>query len=255
MRKGISLAVLTVLVCVIFAGSAFAELRWEMGVKGGACWGKLKGDAVTFWIGGEDGQLAGAVGDSKLGFTGGGFVTVFFNDFFGLQTELMFTPKGGQGTATGNIIFYPEYDNPRPAFFDGTVYAYLDYIEFPVMAVFEFEATEGGKVRIRGLAGTTFAFNIHAERRLKGDATIKMQDTSTRTQQIDQREEIGAGVKNFEFGIIVGGAVYWDIGSVDLLIESRWERGLTTIDNTTLYRDIQTSNVSLMFGFSYPFGG
>ena len=61
--------------------------------------------------------------------------------------------------------------------------------------------------------------------------------------------------KTFEFGLIMGASVYRDIGKEDLVFESRWERGLTTIDNTTLYRNIETGNVCLMFGFSYPFGG
>ena len=90
---------------------------------------------------------------------------------------------------------------------------------------------------------------------MKGTATITLQDTSTRYQDIDQKEEIGNYVKNFEFGLMFGGAVCWDIGNVDLVIEGRWERGLTTLDNTTLYRDINTRNISLLFGFSYPFGG
>ncbi len=257
MRKGIVLLVITCIFSIVLSSDLSAsDLRWQAGVKGGANWAKMKGDPISLWLGDNvDGQLAGTVGDAKLGFTGGAFLTCFFNDFFGLQTELMYVPKGGQGIASGQIIFYPEYDNPRPAFFDGEVYLNFDYVEIPLLAVFEFEATDGGKVRIRGLAGTTFAFNVSAEARLKGTAEITMQDESTRYQEIDQKEEIGQYVKEFEFGLMFGGAVYWDIGKVDLLLESRWSRGLTTLDNTTLYRNINTSNVSLLFGFSYPFGG
>jgi hypothetical protein len=255
MRKGALLIVITIIVSVIFSNAAFAELRWQAGVKGGTNWGKLKGDPVSLWLGGENSQLAGSIGDSKLGFTGGAFLTMFFNDFIGIQGEVMYIQKGGKGTASGTIIFYPPNDNPRPGFFNGTVSATLDYVEFPVMAIFEFEATEGGKVRLRGMAGPTFAFNIHAQSRLEGRAEVEMQDTNKRYYDIDEREDIGERVKNFEFGLIFGGAVYWDIGKVDLLIESRWERGLTSLDNTTLYRDIYTSNVSLMFGVSVPIGG
>jgi hypothetical protein len=257
MRKGIVLLVITCIFSIVLSSDLSAsDLRWQAGVKGGANWAKLVGDPVSLWLGdSQDGQLAGSIGDYKLGFTGGGFLTVFFNEFFGLQTELMYVPKGGQGTATGQIIFQPDYDNPRPAFFNGEVYAYLDYVEVPLLAVFEFEASEGGKIRLRGYAGTTFAFNVNAEARLKGTAEITMQDESTRYQEIDEKQEIGNYVKDFEFGLMFGGAVYWDIGKVDLLIESRWSRGLTTLDNTTLYRNINTSNVSLLFGFSYPFGG
>ncbi len=255
MRMGNLVVLIALLVSIISSGSVSAELRWQAGLKGGANWGKLKGDPVSLWLGGDDSQLAGTVGDFKLGFTGGAFLTVFFNDFIGIQGEAMYVQKGGEGMASGTIIFYPEYDNPRPGFFNGTVYANLDYVEFPVMAVFEFEATEGGKVRLRGMAGPTFAFNVHAQARLKGRAEVEMQDTNKRYYDVDESEDIGERVKSFEFGVIFGGAVYWDIGKVDLLIESRWERGLTSLDNTTLYRDIYTSNVSLMFGVSVPIGG
>ncbi len=143
MRKGIVLLVIT---CIFSIGLSTAlsasDLRWHAGLKGGADWAKLIGEPVSLWLGdGQDSQLAGAVGDNKVGFTGGGFLTVFFNDFFGLQTELMYVPKGGQGTASGAIVFYPPGDNPRPAFFDGEVYAYLDYVEIPLLAVFEFDAS------------------------------------------------------------------------------------------------------------------
>ena len=255
MRKGNLVVLIALLASIIFSGSVSADLRWQAGLKGGANWGKLKGDPVSLWLGGEDSQLAGSIGDSKLGFNGGAFLTLFFNDFIGIQGEAMFIQKGGKGTASGEIIYYPPYDNPRPAFFNGEVSANLDYVEFPVMAVFEFDASEGGKIRLRGMAGMTFAFNIHAEARLKGPAEVEMQDTNKRFYEVDEREDFGELVKEFEFGLIFGGAVYWDIGKVDLLIESRWERGLTSLDNTTLYRDIHTSNVSLMFGVSVPIGG
>jgi len=243
------------LVLLSLSDHASAGLRWEAGAKGGLNWARLTGDQVGLWLGQGDSQLAGSVGDNKLGFNGGIFVTSFLNDFFGIQAEAMYVQKGGEGIASGTYIYRPPYDNPREVNFDGNLYAYVDYIEFPVLAVFDFEATDNDKVRLRGFAGPVFSFSLRAEARLKGTAYVEAQDTNLRTQSIDEREEIGERVKSFEFGMMFGGAVYWDIGKVDLLIESRWEKGLTTLDNTTLGRDIKTSNVSLLFGFSYPFGG
>jgi len=240
---------------LVLSAQASAELSWEVGVKGGVTWAKLTGDAVSLWLGGEDAQLAGTVGDNKLGFNGGIFAAAFFTEFFGVQVEAMYVQKGGEGVASGKAIYHPGYDNPRDVHFDGTIYAYADYIEFPVLAVFNFDATEGSKVRLRGFAGPVFSQNIRAEARLKGTAYVEAQDTNNRTQSIDERVDIGERVKNFEFGLMFGGAVYWDIGNVDLVIESRWQKGLTTLDNTTYYRDVKTSNVSILFGFSYPFGG
>jgi hypothetical protein len=252
----ISLLFAFTLPIILSGGSSAAQLEWQAGLKGGANWAKLTGDPVSLWLGDSpDQQLATTVGDFKGGFTGGGFVTVFLNEFFGVQAELIYMPKGGKGTASGQFVYYPENDNPRPAFFDGELSIDLECVEIPVMAVFEFDATDDAKIRIRGLAGTTFSFNVHADAVLTGTAEIEMQDTSTRTEEIDQSQEIGTYVKDFEFGLIFGGAVYWDIGKVDLLIESRWEGGLTSLDNTTLARDIRTNNVNILFGFSYPFGG
>lgn len=255
MRKGILLTVITALVCVIFTGNVFAELRWELGAKGGVNWGKLTGDQLSLWLGGEDSQLAGSVGDNKLGFNGGLFATAFFTPFFGVQVEAMYIQKGGQGAAEGEIIYQPDNDTPRPGEFTGTIYAYFDYIEFPVLAVFNFDATDDSKVRLRGFAGPVFAFNVRADARLEGTAYVQGQDTNYRTENVDQTQDAGDYVKQFEFGMMFGGAACWDIGAVDLIFEGRWEMGLTTVDNTTLYRDIKTSNVSILFGFAYPLGG
>jgi hypothetical protein len=255
MREQLIAAIVIVLVAMPISDAFPDDLRFEAGVKGGPYWAALRGDPVSVWLGGDDGQLAGTIANYQTAFSGGAFVTMFFNDIFGVQAELMYAPKGGEGTAAGQIVFYPENDNPRPAFFNGTVSADLDYVEIPVMAVLELEASESGKLRVRGLAGFTLGFNVHAQSRLEGTAEIRMQDTSKRRYSVDQTEDIGSRVKGQEFGLIFGGAVYYDIGKMDFLVESRWERGLTTIDNTTLYRDVRTSNVSLMFGLSYPFGG
>jgi hypothetical protein len=258
MSKGKIILAITFILSIAFSSADSAELRWEVGAKGGVNWGKLVGDPVSFWYDGgdeDDAQLAASIGDFKTGFTGGGFLTVFLSDWIGIQGEVMYIQKGGQGTATGEFIYRPEDDNPRPAYFNGEAYIDVDYVEFPLMAVFEFGASDDSNIRLRALAGTTFAFSVHADRRLKGTAEITLQDTSTRTEEIDEEEEIGPYVKSFEFGLIVGGAVYWDIGAVDLLLESRWENGLTTLDNTTLARDIRTNNINILLGFSYPFGG
>jgi hypothetical protein len=255
MQKCNALLSATLLAIIILSGSASAELRWEAGVKGGANWAQLTGDQISLWLSDDNSEFAGVIGDNELGFCGGIFLTAFFNDFFGLQTEALYIQKGGQGKASGYTVYEYENDNPRPAFFEGTMYAYFDYIEVPLMAVFEFDATDDAKVRLRGYAGTTFGFKANAEVRLEGTAEVELQDTSIRSESIDETRDVTDLVKSFEFGLIFGGAVYWDIGDVDLLIESRWERGLTTIDNTTQYQDIYTSNINLMFGVSVPFGG
>ena len=105
MRKGNLILSITLLVSLALSAQASAELKWEMGVKGGANWGKLTGDAVSLWLGGDDSQLAGSIGDSKLGFNGGIFAAAFFTEFFGVQVEAMYNQKGGQGIASGTYIF------------------------------------------------------------------------------------------------------------------------------------------------------
>lgn len=254
MRKRILLLSFTLLLSLVLSTQVSADLKWEMGAKGGANWGKLTGDAVSLWLGGEDAQLAGSIGDSKLGFTGGIFATAFFTEFFGIQVEALYTQKGGEGIASGLMIYQEPGQNPKEVNFDGTVYACFDYIEFPVLAVFNFDATDDSNVRLRGFLGPVFSHNINAEVRLKGTVYAEASDTSNQTQSIDEKREIGTYVKDFEFGMMFGGAAYWDIGNVDLVFEGRWEAGLTTLDNTTNETDVNTSNVSVLFGVVYPFG-
>ncbi len=255
MRKANLLVSITLLVIFALSAQASAELKWELGAKGGVNWGKLTGDQLSLWLTGEDAQLAGSIGDNKTGFVGGIFAAAFFTEFFGVQVEAMYVQKGGQGIASGEMLYQEPGQNPNTVNFDGTAYLYLDYIEFPVLAVFNFDATDGSKVRLRGFLGPVFGFNMNAEVRLAGTISGEASDTSVQTQSIDERAEAGAYVKSFEMSLMFGGAVYWDIGNVDLILESRWETGLTTLDNTTLERDIKTSNINLMIGFCYPFGG
>ncbi len=256
MRKGIVLLVITCIFSIVLSSNLTAmDLRWELGAKGGANWGKLTGDQVSLWLSGDNGQLAGSIGDSKLGFNGGIFVTAFMTEFFGIQVEAMYNQKGGEGIASGELVYQEAGQNPKLVQFDGTAYLYLDNIEFPVLAVFNFDATDGSSVRLRGFAGPVFGFNMNSEQRLKGDITEELEDTTTKTTSIDEKREIGNYVKSFEFSLMIGGAVYWDIGNVDLVLEGRWEGGLTTLDNTTNYSDVETGNVAILVGFSYPFGG
>ena len=254
MRKGNLLLSITLLLSLVLSTQVSADLKWEMGVKGGANWAKLTGDAVSLWLSGDDGELAGSIGDSKLGFTGGIFATAFFTEFFGIQVEALYTQKGGEGIASGTMLYQEPGQNPDYVTFDGTIYAYFDYIEFPVLAVFNFDATDDSNVRLRGFLGPVFSNNINAEVRLKGTVTTEISDTTYETQSIDEKQEIGTYVKDFEFGMMIGGAAYWDIGNVDLVFEGRWEVGLTTLDNTTNATDVNTSNVSVLFGVVYPFG-
>jgi hypothetical protein len=246
---------ITLLVSLTLSAQASAELKWELGAKGGANWAKLTGDQIGLWLTGDDGQLAGTIGDSKLGFNGGIFATAFITGFFGVQVEAMYIQKGGEGVSKGLLVYQQPGDIPRTVEFDGTIYAYFDYLEFPVLAVFNFDATDDSKVRLRGFFGPVFAYNVQSKAKLEGTLYAQPGDTSFRTQSIDEEREVDEYVKSFEFGLMFGGAAYWDIGSVDLIFEGRWEMGMTTLDNTTLARDVKTSNVSILLGVAYPFGG
>jgi hypothetical protein len=96
-------------------GTAYGT-TWEFGVKGGITNAKLTGDPVSAWLYEEDSEgaaeLSGAVDDYRLGFIGGAYARADFNGFFGIQAELLYKQKGGEGPVEGTAVVTPPNQVP-----------------------------------------------------------------------------------------------------------------------------------------------
>jgi hypothetical protein len=248
-----SVAVVSLFVIMLAASAAYG-VTWEAGLKLGANQSSLTGDPISLWATGDNSQLAGSVGEYSLGFIGGGYVKANFSDFWGIQAELQYTQMGGEGPVTGTAIFYPPNLTPEEVEFDGTLLLHLDYIEVPVLAVFSFRTSKESPLVLHGFFGPTFAFLTSAEVELKGDATVGTPGIDQQVKGIDQTEDAKPYVEDFHAGGIVGGSLSYSLDRIDILLDVRWGRGFTTIDNTTTARNSYNNVFSLQAGIGIPFG-
>jgi hypothetical protein len=241
------------IIVLLTAGAAYS-VTWEAGLKMGANSARLRGDPVSLWVTGDASELAGTVGDYKLGFIGGLYARADFNDYFGIQAEVVYTQAGGEGTVAGSAIITQPNQIPQLAEFEGILKLHLDYVQVPVLAAFSFAADDEKRVMLRALVGPTFAYCASAEVQLTGEASMEMPDTNERLASVDERRDAGDYVENVEIGAIIGFSISYALDNVDIVLDARWGRGFTTIDNTTNGRSTYNSGVSIQAGIAIPFG-
>jgi hypothetical protein len=200
---------LVAFVALLGVTTASAELSWEVGAKGGV--------SIAKFVGNDADSL---VKDSHVGFNGGLFVLANVTDRFGVQLEGLYTQKGGEGKVDfgGGPV-------------DVTVRA--DYIEFPLLAVFSYPASE--TVSLRGFVGPGFAFNTKAE----------VEGGGTTTDVKDQ-------TKSFDFLGILGVGAAFNVGTVNIIVDGRYEYGFISVDDSGSDLSIKNSNFSIMGGVSSP---
>ena len=241
------------LIVALACGAAYG-VTWETGLKLGMNSAKLTGDPVSAFVAGENGDLAGSVSDSRLGFIGGAYLKVNFNDYFGVQAEVQYVQQGGEGPVSGTAIMERPNQNPELAEFDGTLLLNLDYVEMPVLAVFSYKADEQGRLRLHAFIGPTFAYCASAEVQLKGEAKFDEPDTSHEIVAVDETRDADTIIEDIQIGGVLGFSLSYALGKVDLLLDARWGRGLTTIDNTTTGHDSYNSGIGIQAGVAIPFG-
>lgn len=249
-----TMAAITLLVFVALGSGVAYGITWEAGLKAGVTNARLLGDPVALWLGEGENELAGAIDDYKLGFVGGVYTRVDFNDLFGIQAELLYKQKGGKGPAKGIAVVTPPNTVPLESNFEGTLTLQIDYIEMPVLAVFTFKPGENGRLSLRGLIGPTFAYSASAEMRLEGEAYNATLPVGEQWITVDERKDAGPAVENFEVGALVGLSIAYAFERMEMLLDVRWGRGFTTIDNTVSGRSSYNSGLDVMAGFAIPFG-
>lgn len=151
--------------------------------------------------------------ERRTGFMVGGFALVDFGGPLALQPELTYTQKGAT--------------NP-----DTDVTTKLDYIEIPVLA--KFQVPVSGPVSPNIFAGPTLGFNV----------TSELEDDNGNTQDLNN-------VSGTEFGLAFGGGVDFGVSSGTLMIDFRYELGLTSIDDSNADLSINNQGFMVTAGFAF----
>ncbi|MBI4720357.1 MAG: PorT family protein [Chitinivibrionia bacterium] len=184
MRKGLlSILTLATIFVLIASTSAFAQLTWEVGAKGGLSIADIMGDDVD----------STGTTDMRLGFAGGAFVTANINKDFAVRLEALYVQKGAKGD-----------------FEDETITMKLDYIEVPILAVIKLPAAE--KLEVQGFAGVSLAFKMSAKVSDGGE-----EDIDEYIKGMDYGLTVGAGLA-YDLGtakILFDGRWTYGLSSID----------------------------------------
>jgi hypothetical protein len=169
---------------------------------------------------------------------------------FSLAVDLNYTSQGGLRTGMQPITMELPPGLPIPP---GTIlYAdfrnetILDYIEIPVLG----RLTFGDKIRFFIDAGPYVGFLVRARAVTKGTSAFYLDEAGTMPIIIppatDPAEfDLGAdtdvkdSLKTTNIGLAGGGGLIYPLGSGELILEARFQLGLTTIQ-----KDIETSGKS-----------
>lgn len=200
-----------VLLVILFAFTATPVMGQMTGMGGMDI--KLGGRAgLTFMtVGGDD---ADDDLDRRTGFMLGGFALVDLEGPLTLQPELTYIQKGATDP-------------------DSDLTTKLDYIEVPVLVKFQLPVT--GPVSPNLFGGPTLGFNV----------TSEVENDDGDTQNIDDTN--GA-----EFGLALGGGIDFGlVGTGTLMVDVRYELGLTSIDDSDA--DLSAHNQGFMITAGFVF--
>lgn len=145
---------------------------------------------------GNDVEGAGELLDWKAGLCAGAFMSYRVNEWFALQPELLYSMKGMK---LGLL------------FLDAITFS-LDYIEVPVLAVFNIPA--GGTLKPFAYAGPVFGFNVRSE-------------VSASLFEEEETVDVADYTNGFEFSLALGAGINFDIAGRALIFDFRYVPGLT----------------------------
>ena len=189
----------------------------------------FKGGLAIADLGGDDVE-ADDIG-TRTGFAGGLFAQVDLSENFGIRLEGLYHMKGASEDSADVEFTYK-----------------FDYIEFPVLLVGQIPASES--VTVSAFAGPVLALNTKADLELSaGGATVTA--------------DIKDYIASFEFALAFGLGAAFDVGSVVISLDGRYQLGMTTIDDglgeaifgTPVELDAKNQGWVFMAGVGFPVGG
>ena len=171
-------------------------------------------------------NIASVLGDgtghaqSKIGFVGGGFVTLGLGDLFAIQPEILYTQKG-----------YRWESDFLGATYEATGMLY--YIEIPMLSKIMIPVT--GNVKPNLFIGPYFGVNLIAKKKIESSEPPYEYDI--------------ANSKDSEFGMVFGAGLDYILTKRKIGFEGRYTLGLTT--SSEIWDDARNSVISFMLGYSF----
>ena len=163
---------------------------------------------------------------------GPNFATYKGDDVDGVQTKV-----GGMGGAfferrlSGNFTWRAEALIVSKGFEEesaGVVTSStLGYLEFPILFVVNFPVSESALFNV--FAGPTFNFNFMEE----------------------LYDQFGVNVEAFEFGGVLGAGAEFDVGSIAIVVDARYEIGMTSAFEDV---DAKSRVFGVLAGVKFPLG-
>ncbi len=194
---------------VVMASSARAA-HWHLGAIGGINWADITEVDET---------------SMKPGFSGGAFVGADFTPSVTARVEILYTQKGTDRN-----------ENPEFSGQDTTVK--LDYVEFPILLVFDLNNSESSEFSL--IAGPSFGYNVVAEEELEDGSIADYSDD----------------VNTFEASVVVGAEFEKIQESMSFFVDTRITLGLTGIlDNAaSAYDGVKNIGFGVLVGLKFPVG-
>ena len=138
---------------------------------------------------------------TRTGLVIGGFMTWYFSPMFGLQPEALYSMKGTSGATQGVSYTFS-----------------VNYIEIPVLLKFNIPLAPSSPVSANLYAGPDFAFNVASSVETSSNGQTTTTDESNMT-------------KGFDFNIMFGGGIGFNVGPTVLGVELRYSLGTGTVAN------------------------
>lgn len=215
MKKLVTIVAVLALMTTFVATNASAEMKLEVGAKGGINLAKM-------W--GSDADSLGTDTSFRTGFLGGAFLGAQFNETWGGRLEVLYAQRGEKVT----------FDLGSLGSEDVTYK--LDYVEIALYGTASFPAGEKGSVYV--MAGPYVGFNSKAEVSDGGTEDIKDYIKST-----DFGIGGGAG-----FGFMA-------TDMLKIFVEGQYNIGLMSVDDTDADLTIKNQGIGITAGVAVPLSG
>jgi len=175
--------------------------------------------------------------DSKTGFVAGGVLNYDFSAVFALQTEVLYTQKGLQESASGI-----------------TAKLNLNYIEVPVLGKILIGAKPDSKAIPHLLFGPAFAFEVGCSESADDGGVSASIDCDDSSIPPDARIK----TKSFDVGAVFGAGVDILAGAKgNVTLDARYTFGLSSvIESVGFIEDVDIKNqaISIMAGYTIRIG-